>query len=192
MITERLEWREERALIHSRLWSHPPQQTECTSSFLHLTPIQAKIKTFITLFEKCKRIYGLKMMKSECKKGEPCNWRESVASTENFSLWGRGSWCNGRWIFVTVNVDIVDDFSLSHSTSASVSERSRLVHIQLYPRQNAIVKRDPSLTVSRFKRYLNDTGIAVFSNSYRKKNKHRYSVWTGIPPSSSPTFVAIL
>ncbi len=60
--------REERALIHSRLWSHPPQQTECTSSFLHLRPIQAEIKTFITLFEKCKRIYGLKMMKSEFKK----------------------------------------------------------------------------------------------------------------------------
>ncbi len=33
-----------------------------------LRPIQAKIKTFITLFEKCKRIYGLKMMKSEFKK----------------------------------------------------------------------------------------------------------------------------
>ncbi len=62
----RFEWREERALIHSRLWSHPPQQTECTSSFLHLRPIQAKIKTFITLFEKC--IYGLKVMKSEFKK----------------------------------------------------------------------------------------------------------------------------
>ncbi len=46
----------------------------------------------------------------------------------------------------------------SHSTSASVSELSRLsTH-----RQNAIVKRDPSLTVSRFKHYLNDTGIAVF------------------------------
>ncbi len=42
VITERLEWREERALIHSRLWSHPPQQTEYTSSFLHLRPIQAK------------------------------------------------------------------------------------------------------------------------------------------------------
>ncbi len=50
----------------------------------------------------------------------------------------------------------------SHSTSASVSELSHSKHIQLYPRQNAIVKRDPSLTVSRFKRYLNDTGIAVF------------------------------
>ncbi len=49
----------------------------------------------------------------------------------------------------------------SHSTSASVSELSRLV-TQLYPRQNAIVKRDPSLTVSRSERYLNDTGIAVF------------------------------
>ncbi len=49
----------------------------------------------------------------------------------------------------------------SHSTSATVSELSRLV-THLYPRQNTIVKRDPSLTVSRFKRYLNDTGIAVF------------------------------
>ncbi len=46
----------------------PPQQTECTSSFLHLRPIQAEIKTFITLFENCKRIYGLKIMKSEFKK----------------------------------------------------------------------------------------------------------------------------
>ncbi len=45
-----------------------PHQTECTSSFLHLRPIQAEIKTSITLFEKCKRIYGLKIMKSEFKK----------------------------------------------------------------------------------------------------------------------------
>ncbi len=80
VITERLEWREERALIHSRL------ETECTSSFLHLRLIQAEIKTFITLFEKCKRIYGLKVMKSEFNK-VPCNWRESVVSTEKFSLW---------------------------------------------------------------------------------------------------------
>ncbi len=27
--------------------------------------------------------------------------------------------------------------------------------------------------------------LRYFKNSYRKKNKHRYSVWTGIPPSSS-------
>ncbi len=45
-----------------------PQQTEHTSSFLHLRPIQAKIKTCIALFEKCKCIYGLKVMKSEFKK----------------------------------------------------------------------------------------------------------------------------
>ncbi len=51
----------------------------------------------------------------------------------------------------------------SHSTSDSGSELSHLVtHTQLYPRQNAIVKRDPSLTVSHPERYLNDTGIAVF------------------------------
>ncbi len=27
--------------------------------------------------------------------------------------------------------------------------------------------------------------LRYFQNSYRKKNKHRYSVWTGIPPSST-------
>jgi len=74
-------------LIHSRLWSHPPQQTEYTSSFLHLRPIQAKIKTCIALFEKRKRIYGLKMMKSEYKKAGTLQLTESVVSTENFSLW---------------------------------------------------------------------------------------------------------
>ncbi len=58
-----------------------------------------------------------------------------------------------------------------------------LSNIQLYPRQNAIVKIDPSLTVSRSERYLNDTGIAVFKKF--KKNKDRYSVWTGIPPSTT-------
>ncbi len=29
--------------------------------------------------------------------------------------------------------------------------------------------------------------LRYFKNSYRKKNKHRYSVWTGIPPSSRCT-----
>ncbi len=32
-----------------------------------LRPIQTKIKTFITLFDKCKHIYGLKIMKNEFK-----------------------------------------------------------------------------------------------------------------------------
>ncbi len=50
----------------------------------------------------------------------------------------------------------------SHSTSASVSEPSRLVTHAGVSSQNAIVKRDPSLTVSRSERYLNDTGIGVF------------------------------
>ncbi len=50
----------------------------------------------------------------------------------------------------------------SHSTSASVSELSRLVTHTAVSSQNTIVKRDPSLTVSRFKPYLNDTGIAGF------------------------------
>ncbi len=27
--------------------------------------------------------------------------------------------------------------------------------------------------------------LRYFKNSYRKKNKHRYSVWTGIPPSTN-------
>ncbi len=101
-------------LIHSRLWSHPPQHTECTSSFLHLRPIQAEIKTFITLFEKCKRIYSLKIMKSEFRRREPCNWWKSVVSTDNFSCERRGSLCSGWWIFVAVNVDIVDELLLSH------------------------------------------------------------------------------
>ncbi len=50
----------------------------------------------------------------------------------------------------------------SHSTSASVSELSRLVTHTAVSSPNATLKRDPSLTVSSFKRYLNDTGIAVF------------------------------
>ncbi len=55
----------------------------------------------------------------------------------------------------------------SHSTIATASVRSRLVtHTQLYPRQNAIVKRDPSLTVSHSEHYLNNTGIVVFKNNY--------------------------
>ncbi len=47
--------------------SLPLQQPEYTSSFLNLRPIQTKMKTFITLFDKCKHIYGLKIMKSEFK-----------------------------------------------------------------------------------------------------------------------------
>ncbi len=105
VITERLERREERALIHSRLWSHPPQQTEYTSSFLHLRPIQAKIKTSITLFEKCKRIYGLKVMKSEFKKAgslQLTSYRRRTVVCER-----RGSWCSGRWIFVLLSHHIL-------------------------------------------------------------------------------------
>ncbi len=119
MIPELLERREERALIHSRLWPHPPQQTEYTSSFLHLRPIQAEIKTFITLFEKCKRIYGLKVMKSEFKNpaidGKPSYRRRTLVCER------RGSLCSGWWIlWMTSSLS-------SHSTSASVSELSRLV-----------------------------------------------------------------
>ncbi len=50
----------------------------------------------------------------------------------------------------------------SHSTSASVSELSRLVTHTAVSSPKCNSKRDHSLTVSRFKRYLNDTGIAVF------------------------------
>ncbi len=50
----------------------------------------------------------------------------------------------------------------SHSTSASVSELSRLVtHTAVSsPKYNS--EKRPSVTVSRSERYLNDTGIAVF------------------------------
>ncbi len=52
----------------------------------------------------------------------------------------------------------------SHSTSASVSELSRLVtHTAVSSPKCNSEKRPLSFqTVSRFKRYLNDTGIAVF------------------------------
>ncbi len=131
MITERLEWREERALIHSRLWSQPPQQTEYTSSFLHLRPIQAKIKTFITLFEKRKRTYGLKFMKSEFKAagtlqltgirridGELLCVRDAGAYAADGGYLWRSMWV--LWMTSSLS---------SHSTSAtaSVSELSRLV-----------------------------------------------------------------
>ncbi len=106
------------------------------------------------------------MMKSEFKKagtlqltairridGELLCVRDAGAEAADGGYLWRSMWI--LWITSSLS---------SHSTnvSASVSERSRLVTIQLYPRQNAIVKRDPSLTESRFKRYLNDTGIAVF------------------------------
>ncbi len=83
-----------------------PQQTECTSSFLHLTPIQAKIKTFITVFEKRKRIYGLKVMKSEFNKAT------GICRIDGELLCVRDAGADGsrRWIFVAVDVDIVDDF----------------------------------------------------------------------------------
>ncbi len=50
----------------------------------------------------------------------------------------------------------------SHSTSASVSELSRLVtHTAVSsPKYNS--EKETPLTVSRSERYLNDTGIAVF------------------------------
>ncbi len=116
-------------LIHSRLWSHTPQKTEYTSSFLHLRPIQAEIKTFITLFEKCKRIYGLKIMKSEFKKagtlqltgirridGELLCVRDAGADAADGGYLWRSMWI--LWMTSSLS---------SHSTSASVSELSRLV-----------------------------------------------------------------
>ncbi len=129
MITERLERREKRALIHSRLWSHPPQQTEYTSSFLHLRPIQAEIKTFITLFEKYTRIYGLKMMKSEFKKAGTLQLKGIRRIDGELVCERRGSWWQqtvdilwrSMWIlWMTSSLS-------SHSTSASVSELSGLV-----------------------------------------------------------------
>ncbi len=97
--------------------------------FLHLRPIQAEIKTFITLFEKCKRIYGLKMMKSEFKKagtlqltgirridGELLFVRDAGAYAADGGYLWRSMWI--LWMTSSLS---------SHSTSASVSERSRLV-----------------------------------------------------------------
>ncbi len=185
MITERLERREERALIHSRLWSHTLQQTECTSSFLQLRPIQAEIKTFIALFEKCKRIYGLKVMKSEFKKAGTLQLRESVVSTENCCVWETRELMDGGYLWRLMWILWMTSLS-SHSTSASVSELSRLVthtavsspkcNSETRPLSNGVVFR------TLFKRHI--PVLRYFKNSYHKKNKHRYSVWTGILPST--------
>ncbi len=126
MITERLERREERDLSTPAFDHIPPQQTECTSSFLHLRPIQAKIKTFITLFEKCKRIYGLKMMKSEFKKAGTLQLTGIRRIDENFSLWetrelmertvdicgGQCGYCG--WLLLSLHILLVLPFRNFH------------------------------------------------------------------------------
>ncbi len=124
----------------------PPQQTECTSSFLHLRPIQAKIKTSITLFEKCSVFTVLKWWKVNLRRREPCNWRESVVSPENFSLWetrelmqrtvcvcvcerdAGADAADGGYLWRSMWILWMTSSLSSHSTSASVSERSRLVN----------------------------------------------------------------
>ncbi|XP_058624333.1 uncharacterized protein LOC131535845 [Onychostoma macrolepis] len=68
VITDCLQRREERAFTagfdHIQISrSRFTQQAECTSSALNLRPIQTTIKTFITLFQKFKPIYSLKIMK---------------------------------------------------------------------------------------------------------------------------------
>ncbi len=106
--------------------STSPHQTECTSSFLHLRPIQAEIKTCIALFEKCKRIYGLKMKKSAFKQagtllltgirridGELLCVRDAGADAADGGYLWRSMWI--LWMTSSLS---------SHSTSASVSELS--------------------------------------------------------------------
>ncbi len=63
------------------------------------------MKTSITLFEKCKRIYGLKIMKSEFKKAGTLQLTgiRRIAG-ELLCVIAAGADGSGRWIFV------VDDF----------------------------------------------------------------------------------
>ncbi len=76
---------------------------------------------------------------------EPCNWRESVVSTENFSLWetrelmqrtvcvcvcvrdAGADAADGGYLWRSMWILWMTSSLSSHSTSASVSELSRLV-----------------------------------------------------------------
>ncbi len=115
-------------------------------------------------------------MKSEFKKTEPCSWRESVVSTESFSLW-EPRVADGL-------VDICCGWLLSHHILLvlSVSELSRLVtHTAVSSPQCNSEKRPLSNSAAfrtLFKRHI----PVVLYCSYHKKNKHRLTVWTGILP----------
>ncbi len=72
------------------------------------------------------------------------------------------------------------------SSTASVSELSRSVTHTAVSSFLATVKRDPSQTVSCCECCLNYIPVLRYlKNWYHKKNKHRYSVWTSIPPSTN-------
>ncbi len=103
--------------------------TSPSTDWMHLAwPIQAKIKTSITLFEKCKRIYGLNIMKSEFKNAGTLQLRESVVSTENFSVLDAGAdAADGGYVVRLMWILWMTSSLSSHSTSASASELSRLV-----------------------------------------------------------------
>ncbi len=139
------------------------------------------------------------------RRRELCNWRESVVSTENFRLWEtrelmqrtvcvcerRGSWCSGRCVCVRdAGADAADGGYLwrsmwilwmtslsSHSTSASVSERSRLVthtavsspkcNSEKRPLSNSVAFR----TLFKWHRYC---GILKIHIVRRKKTGIRY------------------
>ncbi len=147
MITERLEWREERALIHSRLWSHTPQQTE-----LHLRPFQAKIKTFIAIFEKCKHI--LKLWKVNLIRREPCN----LTGIRHFDgellcVWDAGA--DGGYLWRSMWILWMTSSLSSHyySATASVSELSRLVTHTAVSSPQCNSEKRPFRTLFKWHRY---------------------------------------
>ncbi len=89
----------------------PPSADWIHSSFLHLTPIQAKIKTCIALFEKCSVFTVLKLWKVSLRRREPCSWRESSYRRRNLSLWEtRELIACGWWILWRSMWILWDDF----------------------------------------------------------------------------------
>ncbi len=97
---------------------------------MHLAwPIQAKIKTSITLFEKCKRIYGLKIMKSEFKNAGTLQLTgiRRIDRELSFVRDAGADAVDGGYLWRSMWILWMTSSLSSHSTSASVSELSRLV-----------------------------------------------------------------
>ncbi len=61
----------------------------------------------------------LKWWKVNLRRREPCNWRESVVSTENFSLWETRELMDGGYLWRSMWILCMTSSLSSHSTSAT-------------------------------------------------------------------------
>ncbi len=61
----------------------------------------------------------LKLWKVNLRRREPCNWRESVVSTENFSLWETRELMDGGYLWRSMWILCMTSSLSSHSTSAT-------------------------------------------------------------------------